>query len=96
MNNTDKIHKNIINVINSSMCNFYGEFGRQPNKILMSRDVLNFMVAYNRDLVCYALDETKTIMGMEIEIAYGKKGFIEVGYFSHNPCTVNLDYIEEE
>lgn len=95
MSNTDKIYKNIMSVLNSSICYFWNEFGRKPNKILMSRDVLNFMVAYNKDLICYAFDETKTIMGMDIEIAYGKKGFIEVGYFSHNPCTVNLDYIEE-
>ena len=95
MNDKRKIFNNIVEVIESAICSFWNEFGRKPNKIIMSRDVFNFIGAYSRDLILYLDDEKNSFMGMDVEVITYKKGFIEVGYYVHNPITVNVDYVSE-
>lgn len=95
MNDKRKIFNNIVDVIGSAICSFWNEFGREPNKIIMSRDVFNFIGAYSRDLLLYLDDEKNSFMGMDVEVVLDKKGFIEVGYYVHNPITVNVDYVSE-
>ena len=96
MINKDKIYTNIMDVLHASICSFWNEFGREPNKVFISRDVVGFIVAYNRDLLMhYAEKERISIMGMDLEVVCDKKGFIEVGYVVRNPVTVNLDYAGE-
>jgi hypothetical protein len=97
MNDKRKIFNNIGDVINSAICSFWNEFGREPNKIIMSRDVFNSIVAYGNMLGVYLDDECmgNRFMGIDVEIVTDKKGFIEVGYYVHNPITVNVDYVSE-
>lgn len=97
MRDKRKIFNNIVDVIESAIYSFWNEFGREPNKIIMSRDVFNFIGAYSRDLLLYLDDEhsKNSFMGMDVEIITDKKGFIEVGYCVHNPFTVNVDYVSE-
>ena len=98
MSDKRKIFDNILDVINLAKYSFWGEFGREPNKIILSVDVISFILAYDYDremLTPYIDPELKQIMGMDVEIIHDKKGFIEVGYFVHNPLTVNVDYERE-
>jgi hypothetical protein len=95
MNDKRKIFKNIVDVIESAICSFWNEFGRKPNKIIMNIDVFNFITAYSRDLSLYLDDEKNSFMGMDVEVVLDKKGFIEVGYYTYNPITVNVDYVSE-
>lgn len=96
MNDKRKIFKNIVDVIELAICSFWNEFGREPNKIIMSGDVFNFIDAYANMLGVYRDDESmgNSFMGMDVEIITDKKGFIEVGYYVRNPVTVNVDYCE--
>lgn len=97
MRDKRKIFNNIVDVIESAICSFWNEFGREPNKIIMSRDVFYFIGAYANMLGVYRDDEcsANSFMGMDVEIITDKKGFIEVGYYVHNPITVNVDYVSE-
>ena len=97
MNDKRKIFNNIVDVICLARDSFWNEYGEVPNKIIMSKDVFDFIIAYSRDLMLYLDDECmgNSFMGMDVEIVIDKKGFIEVGYFSHNPITVNVDYVSE-
>ena len=97
MSDKRKIFDNIVVVTNSAIKSFWNEFGREPNKILISRDVFNFIVAYGNMLGVYRDDECigNVFMGMDVEIIYDKKGFIEAGYYVHNPIVVNVDYVRE-
>lgn len=97
MNDKKKIFNNICDVINSARYSFFNECGREPNKILMSRDVFYFLVGYGNLLGVYHDDECRgnNFMGIDVEIVDDKKGFIEVGYYVHNPITVNVDYRSE-
>lgn len=94
MNDKRKIFNNIVDVIKSAICSFWNECGREPNKLLMSRDVFVFILMYSRELMLYLDDErnAQRFMGMDVEIVEDKKGFIEVGYFIHNPITVNVNF----
>ena len=98
MRDKRKIFNNIVDVIESAICSFWNEFGREPNKIIMSRDVFNFIGAYSRDLLLYLDNEcsANSFMGMDVEVVVDKKGFIEVGYYVHNPITVNVNYVSED
>ena len=97
MNEKRIIYDNIVDVINSAGSSFWNEFGREPNKILMSRDVFNIVFGYGNMLGVYQDDESagNVFMGMEVECVDDKKGFIEVCYYVHNPITVNVDFRKE-
>lgn len=96
MGNVDKIFTNIMEVLNTSMRSFWNKFGREPNRVIMSKDVADFILAhYGEWIISYTEDESNEcneIMGMDLQIIHDKKGFIEVGYFTYNPCIVNLNY----
>jgi hypothetical protein len=94
MNDKRKIFNNIVDVIESAICSFWNEYEIAPNKIIMSKDVFDFIISYSRDLSLYLDDEKNSFMGMDVEIITDKKGFIEVGCYIHNPITVNVDYSE--
>lgn len=97
MNNKRIIFNNIVDVICLARDSFWNEYGKVPNKIIMSKDVYDFLIAYSLDLMLYIDDEqmANSFMGMDVEIVIDKKGFIEAGYFAHNPITVNVDYVSE-
>ena len=97
MKDKRKIFNNIVEVIYLTINSFWNEYGIEPNKILMSRDVFYFIGAYSRDLLLYLDNEcsANSFMGMDVEVVVDKKGFIEVGYYVHNPITVNVDYVSE-
>ena len=95
MRDKRKIFNNIVDVICLARDSFWTEYGIAPNKIIMSWDVFNFIGAYSRDLLLYLDDEKNSFMGMDVEVITYKKGFIEVGYYVHNPITVNVDYVSE-
>lgn len=90
MNDKRKIFNNIGTAISSSIRSFQCQFGREPNKILMSQDVFDFIIEHANYLGIYLDDERDSFMGMDVEIITDKKGFIEVGYYVHNPITVNV------
>ena len=93
MNDRAIIYMNIIDTIKSAMCNFWNEFGREPNKILLGKDVIEFILYFDKDLITYCAEpKVNQIMGMDIEIITDKKGFIEVGYTLHTPYTVNTEW----
>lgn len=93
MRDERKILNNIVDVINSARYSFWVEFGREPNKILLSKDVIGCILSYYREMIIHCAEPAEIqIMGMDVEIIYDKKGFIEVGYFVHTPLTVNVDY----
>lgn len=94
MNDRAIIYINIINTIRTAMCNFWNEIDRVPNKILLSKDVVDFILSYDVDLITYCAEpNVRQMMGMDIEIISDKKGFIEVCYTLNTPYTVNTDYI---
>lgn len=95
MRDKRKIFNNIVDVICLARDSFWTEYGIAPNKIIMSRDVFNFIGAYSRDLLLYLDDEKNSFMGMDVEVVLDKKGFFEVGYYTYNPITVNVDYVSE-
>lgn len=96
MSNKDKIYTNIMEVLRASMWSFWNEFGREPNKVFISSDVVDFIASYNKGiLVWYDGQRKDSIMGMDLEVLYDRKGFIEVGYVVSNPFTLNLDYAGE-
>lgn len=93
MNDKRKLFNNIVDVINLARYSFYDEFGREPNKVIMNVDVIEFILSYDKDMITHNDNSRVTqIMGLDVEIIYDKKGFIEVGYFTYNPLIVNVDY----
>lgn len=90
MSDKKVIFNNIGTAISSSIRSFQCQFGREPNKLLMSQDVFDFITSYSRDLSLYLDDEKNSFMGMDVEVITYKKGFIEVGYYVHNTITVNV------
>ena len=94
--NKRKVFNNIVDMINSSIRSFQHQFGREPNKLLMSQDVFNFIIEYADYLGLYLDDERDSFMGLDVEIVLDKKGFIEVGYYTHDLITVDVNYGEED
>lgn len=94
MNDKKVIFNNIETAINSSIRSFQHQIGREPNKILMSQDVFNFIIEYADYLGLYLDDENDSFMGINVEIIADKKGFIEVGYYTHDLITVDVNYGE--
>lgn len=93
MSDREKIYKNIIETITAAAHGFWCEYGREPNRLIVSADVFDFLVAYCKELlVCYARDKVSTLMGMDIDIVYGKNGFIEVGLMQRVPYAVNTEW----
>lgn len=95
MNDKRKIFNNIVDVICLARDSFWTEYGIAPNKIIMSKDVFDFITSYSKELSLYLDDERDSFMGIDVEVVLDKKRFIEVGYFAHNPITVNVDYVSE-
>lgn len=95
--NGKDIYTNIMNTLKMSVHNFYNAFGRNPNKVMLSRDVVNYLLGCNKDILLnYAEPTALTIMGMKVEEVYNKKGFIEVCYSLPIPYRVNIDYMKGE
>lgn len=93
MSDREKIYKNIIDTINTAIHVFWCEYGREPNKIIVGTDVFDFLVAYSKELLVYfAEDNVNRLMGMDIDIVYNKKGFIEVGIMQRVPYSVNTEW----
>ena len=92
MRDKRKIFNNIVDVIRSQINYFFTIFSKEPNKILMSKDVFDFIIEHANYLGIYLDDEcnTNSFMGMDVEVVLDKKGFVEVGCFAHNPITVNV------
>lgn len=97
MSDKRKIFSKITDVINVCINSFWDECEREPNKIIMSKDVFDFIVSYGNMLGVYYDNELKGyfFMGKDVEIVTDKKGFIEVGYCINNLITVNVDYLKE-
>lgn len=96
MSDKRKTFNNIVDVIESSIRSFQCQFGREPNKILMSQDVFDIIIEHANYLGIYLDDENDSFMGLDVEIILDKKGFIEVGYYTCNPITVNVNYVSED
>ena len=94
--NKRKVFNNIVDMINSSIRSFQHQFGREPNKLLMSQDVFDFIIEHANYLGIYLDDERDSFMGLDVEIVLDKKGFIEVGYYTHDLITVDVNYGEED
>lgn len=92
--NKRKVFNNIVDMINSSIRSFQHQIGREPNRILMSQDVFDFIIEYANYLGHYLDDERDNFMGLDVEIVLDKKGFIEVGYYTHDLITVDVNYGE--
>lgn len=96
MSDKKVIFNNIGTAISSSIRSFQCQFGREPNKILMSQDVFDIIIEHANYLGLYLDDERDSFMGLDVEIVLDKKGFIEVGYYTYNPITVNVNYVSED
>ena len=90
-----KAFNNIVDVIESSIRSFQQQIGREPNKLLMSQDVFDFIIKHANYLGLYLDDEKNSFMGLDVEIVLDKKGFIEVGHYTYNPITVNVENIRK-
>lgn len=91
-----KVYENIVQTINGAIYDFTKQIGVRPNRLIMSKDVIDYLVDYTDKCItiCKKTDAPSTMFGLEIEVVYDKPGFIEVGYVTHTPYRVNVNYEE--
>lgn len=93
-----KVYENIVQTIKTAIYEFTKQIGVQPNRLIMSKDVIDYLVDYidKSITICKKTDAPSTMFGLEIEVVYDKTGLIEVGYVTHTPYRVNVNYEEEK
>lgn len=93
-----KVYENIVQTIKGAIYDFTKQIGVQPNRLIMGKDVIDYLVDYTDKCItiCKKTDSPSTMFGMDIEVVYDKPGLIEVGYITHTPYRVNVNYEEEK